>query len=116
MRLSLVLTAILAFLNVSAALADDEMDVERDEMVIQRLPDAMYEMIRERFPDADVRLVILEFEDDEAEIEVILVADGDRYEVEFGPGEDSIDDDNVERLEDGDGADTDDHYDDDQHG
>ena len=107
---------LLALVLPAYALADErDEDLEDDEVLIQRLPDSMYEMIRERFPDADIQRATLEIEGDEVEFEVRLVSEGAAYEVEFEPDEDSIDDDNVERL----GGDAErnenDLYDDDQH-
>ncbi len=116
LRLAPLLALLLVMVLPAFALADErDEDLEDDEVLIQRLPDSMYEMIRDRFPDADIQRATLEIEGDEVEFEVRLVSKGTAYEVEFEAGEDSIDDDNVERL----GGDADrnenDLYDDDQH-
>ena len=119
-----LLSAALLVLVPTVGLADDDRNDDYDDddeevVLIQRLPDRMYEMIQARFDGRpiDIQRAVLEIEDedeDDIEFEVILVHDGKRYEVEFEPGDTSIDDDDIELLDDDANPDTNDHYDDDQ--
>ena len=73
--------------------ADKDQGEDKDDALVERLPDAVYDRLIKRFPDANI-LRAERDKDDDDDYEVYLKHDGKTYEVDVD--EDEIDDIEVE--------------------